>query len=155
MDVMKAVKTGWKGFITGWWTVSKFVCQKAHARVQLEGDKGSEPVKVANWWLSLKPIFNFTQIWKVNGSKLFRKGALGLNRMKGNHYAVSLGRVLRAKGPLPLVAFGVSLIFREALLGSVPLSGADRQGVACWCIWTAGRESVGQTEGALAEGCGH
>lgn len=36
MDIMKVVKTGRKGFITCWETVSKFACQKAHVRVQLE-----------------------------------------------------------------------------------------------------------------------
>ena len=57
--------------------------------------------------------------------------------------------MLRAKGPSYPVALAVSLVFfREAPLCSVPLSGADRQGVACWSIGAAGRECVGQTAGA-------
>lgn len=54
-----------------------------------------------------------------------------------------------AKGKYPsLVALRVSLAFREAPLCSVPLSGADRQGVACWCMGTARRESVDRLKGA-------
>lgn len=66
---------------------------------------------------------------------------------------VSLGGK-RSKGQrsLTLVALRVSLTFREAPLCSVPLSEADRQGVARWCMGTARRKSVRQTEGA--PGCG-
>ena len=54
-------------------------CLSGSAHQGAAGDKGSELKKVANWWLALKPIYNFTQIWRVTGSKLFRKGDVGSN----------------------------------------------------------------------------
>lgn len=71
-------------------------------------------------------------------------GVIGARRVK----AISMlewERELRGRGPLPGGA-GRLPCFGEPSLCSVPLSGSDRQGVACWCLGTAGRESVWQRE---------
>ena len=64
--------------------LSESTCQGA------VGDKGSALKKVANWWVSLKPILSFTLIWKVKRSKLLRKGVIGSKCIKSNHSAVGL-----------------------------------------------------------------
>lgn len=83
-------KTGRKGFITRWETVSKSVCRKARCP-GAAGDKGSGLRKGVNWWVSLRPIFNFTRIWKVKGSELVSEKVTGWKYIEGNHSAVSLG----------------------------------------------------------------
>lgn len=70
---------------------SKQVYLSESTRRGAAGDKGSGLKKAANWWVSLKPIFNFTLIWEVKGSKLVRKSMIGSKHIAGNHYAVSLG----------------------------------------------------------------
>lgn len=84
---------------------SRQVCLSESTCLGAAGDKGSELKEVANWWVSVKPISNFTLIWKVRACKFFRKAVIRSEHIKGNHYAVSLGRK-EAEGHRPLTPHG-------------------------------------------------
>lgn len=79
---------------------SKQVRLSESTRRGAAGDKGSGLMKGANWRVSVKPIFNFTLIWKVKGSKLVRKSVTGSKHIEGNHYSAWRERGPRGKGPL-------------------------------------------------------
>lgn len=114
---------------------SKQVCLPESTSQSVVGDKGSGLKKGPNSWVSLKPIFNFTLILNVKGSKRRKTDVIGSKHITGIQLALE-GRVAKRQKSLTMVLSLVPSLFREPPLCSVPLSGADRQGEACWLIGT-------------------